>query len=57
MSKRRNRSGILWRMLILELWHRNFLESGKFGDLTLRGNACGPRESRADGLITAKVKQ
>jgi len=24
---RRNRSGILWRMLILELWHRNFLES------------------------------
>jgi asparagine synthase (glutamine-hydrolysing) len=24
---RRNRSGILWRMLIFELWHRNFLES------------------------------
>ncbi len=23
---RRNRSGILWRMLVLELWHRNFLE-------------------------------
>jgi asparagine synthase (glutamine-hydrolysing) len=23
---RRNRSGVLWRMLILELWHRNFLE-------------------------------
>jgi len=24
---RRNRSGILWRMLVLELWHRNFMES------------------------------
>ncbi len=24
---RRNRSGMLWRMLILELWHRNFVES------------------------------
>jgi asparagine synthase (glutamine-hydrolysing) len=25
---RRNRSGILWRMLVLELWHRNFMEAG-----------------------------
>ena len=24
---RRNRSGMLWRMLVLELWHRNFVES------------------------------
>jgi asparagine synthase (glutamine-hydrolysing) len=24
---RRNRSGMLWRMLILELWHRNFIEA------------------------------
>jgi asparagine synthase (glutamine-hydrolysing) len=24
---RRNRAGLLWRMLILELWHRNFMES------------------------------
>lgn len=23
---RRNRSGLLWRMLVLELWHRNFME-------------------------------
>ena len=23
---RRNRSGVLWRMLVLELWHRNFIE-------------------------------
>jgi asparagine synthase (glutamine-hydrolysing) len=25
---RRNRSGMLWRMLVLELWHRNFMEAG-----------------------------
>jgi asparagine synthase (glutamine-hydrolysing) len=24
---RRNRAGLLWRMLVLELWHRNFIES------------------------------
>jgi len=24
---RRNRSALLWRMLVLELWHRNFIES------------------------------
>ena len=24
---RRNRSGLLWRMLVLELWHRNFMGS------------------------------
>jgi asparagine synthase (glutamine-hydrolysing) len=24
---RRNRSGILWRLLVLELWHRNFMEA------------------------------
>ena len=24
---RRDRSGLLWRMLVLELWHRNFLEA------------------------------
>jgi asparagine synthase (glutamine-hydrolysing) len=24
---RRNRSGLLWRMLVLELWHRNFVET------------------------------
>lgn len=31
---RRNRSGLLWRMLVLELWHRNFMES--------RANWAGP---------------
>jgi asparagine synthase (glutamine-hydrolysing) len=24
---RRNRSGMLWRMLVLELWHRNFMDA------------------------------
>ena len=28
LQKRRNRSGLLWRMLVLELWHRH-LESGQ----------------------------
>ena len=31
LSERRNRSGLLWRMLVLELWHRNFLEAGRYG--------------------------
>jgi asparagine synthase (glutamine-hydrolysing) len=26
---RRNRSGLLWRMLVLELWHRNFMEASR----------------------------
>ncbi len=26
---RRNRSGVLWKLLILEWWHRNYLESGR----------------------------
>lgn len=30
MRGRRDRSSILWRMLVLELWHRNFLEAGNF---------------------------
>jgi asparagine synthase (glutamine-hydrolysing) len=29
---RRNRSGILWRMLVLELWHRNFMEARQAGE-------------------------
>jgi asparagine synthase (glutamine-hydrolysing) len=27
MRGRRNRSGLLWRMVVLELWHRNFMEA------------------------------
>lgn len=39
---RRNRSGILWRMLVLELWHRNFMEAG-----AARGSASPPLFSSA----------
>jgi asparagine synthase (glutamine-hydrolysing) len=28
ISGRRDRSGLLWRLLVFELWNRNFLESG-----------------------------
>jgi asparagine synthase (glutamine-hydrolysing) len=34
---RRNRSGLLWRMLVLELWQRNFMES--------RGGWAGPHRA------------
>jgi asparagine synthase (glutamine-hydrolysing) len=37
LSGRRNRSGILWRMLVLELWHRNFLEAKGFASSSLTG--------------------
>lgn len=30
LKGRRNRSGVLWKMLVLELWHRNFLEAKGF---------------------------
>ena len=36
---RRNRSGLLWRMLVLELWQRNFMES--------RANWTGPHVAPA----------
>jgi len=36
---RRNRSGLIWRMLVLELWHRNFMEN--------RGNWTAPRQQPA----------
>ena len=40
---RRNRSGILWRMLVLELWHRNFMEAG-----ATRGTAAAPMIASVD---------
>jgi asparagine synthase (glutamine-hydrolysing) len=49
---RRNRSGLLWRMLVLELWHRNFLESRT--DWT--GNKQSPRiMARENGHTTSGV--
>jgi asparagine synthase (glutamine-hydrolysing) len=52
---RRNRSGILWRMLVLELWHRNFMESfrGQVFGPTARSTSStpgtGPLEGRSAG--------
>jgi len=51
---RRNRSGILWRMLVLELWHRNFMEAG-----ASRGTATAPRIASTDmsrGSATAMTE-
>jgi asparagine synthase (glutamine-hydrolysing) len=40
-SGRRNRVGHIWRLLIFELWHRNFLESFSTAD------RCNPHEQAA----------
>jgi asparagine synthase (glutamine-hydrolysing) len=45
MRGRRNRSGLLWRLLILELWHRNFLESKSDKIAPYRANAAMPAVS------------
>jgi asparagine synthase (glutamine-hydrolysing) len=45
---RRNRSGLLWRMLVLELWQRNFIDS----------RANGTREHKAPEIhVTEKLPQ
>jgi asparagine synthase (glutamine-hydrolysing) len=41
---RRNYSGRIWRLLVFELWHRNFLE--KFSGLAPVDSASGPRQDR-----------
>ena len=52
---RRNRSGMLWRMLVLELWHRNFMESDRgqvFGPPALASSSAPgtrPLEGRSAG--------
>jgi hypothetical protein len=56
MTGRRNRSGILWRKLILELWHRNFSRSREFASALVSGDAPGIQEPRADALAAAKVR-
>jgi asparagine synthase (glutamine-hydrolysing) len=45
---RRNRSGLLWRMLVLELWHRNFIESpNQWGDKHAPPNIFGDATKRS----------
>lgn len=47
-SGRRNRSGVLWKMLILELWHRNFIEANRYGVQATGNRSAGPQEYRTD---------
>jgi asparagine synthase (glutamine-hydrolysing) len=58
VTKRRNRSGILWRMLVLELWHRNFLEAKGFAAAAPDAKAYGVSEpeSRSEPLSSAKAR-
>ncbi len=55
MTGRRNRSGVLWRMLVLELWHRNFLERGNFATASATGDPGPIPEPRAD-VTPAKMR-
>jgi asparagine synthase (glutamine-hydrolysing) len=55
LSGRRNRSGILWRMLVLELWHRNFLEAGKFAPLSAPVDASRIPAPLGDSLTPSKI--
>jgi len=43
---RRNRSAVLWNMLVLELWHRNFMEAGNRGEG--RGDFFSPVAMRSE---------
>ena len=43
---RRNRSGLLWRMLVLELWHRNFVDG-------IRQNPAPPAIAGSECRVTA----
>ena len=55
LSGRRNHSGILWRMLVLELWHRNFLEGKAYA--TRSSSANPPRGAgERPGTVSATVK-
>jgi asparagine synthase (glutamine-hydrolysing) len=48
LSGRRNRSGVLWKMLILELWHRNFLEAKRYGAQSTGNESRGTPQHRND---------
>ena len=52
---RRNRSGMLWRMLVLELWHRNFVESRSRWNETRRAPEIRNSEVRMPGSPTEAV--
>ncbi|MGB8986702.1 MAG: asparagine synthase C-terminal domain-containing protein, partial [Candidatus Sulfotelmatobacter sp.] len=58
---RRNRSGLLWRMLVLELWHRNFIESpnqwgAKHAPPNIFGDAT-KRSSQTDAAVMSEERE
>ncbi len=57
VSKRRNRSGILWRMLILELWHRNFLQAKGLAAAAPQSAGLGISEFRSQPRASTKARR
>jgi asparagine synthase (glutamine-hydrolysing) len=55
VTGRRNRSGILWRMLVLELWHRNFLEAKGYAAVPVAGGAGGVPQGPGEALASARA--
>lgn len=55
MRGRRNRSGLLWRMLVLELWHRNFIESQPHWQLEHRPPDIFAQEAKPAPLSDAAI--
>ena len=53
---RRNRSGMLWRMLVMELWHRNFMEARSNWGVTTRAPDIFASESGAPPPRAAAVQ-
>jgi asparagine synthase (glutamine-hydrolysing) len=53
---RRNRSGMLWRMLVMELWHRNFMEARSNWGVTTRAPDIFASESGAPPPRAATVQ-
>ena len=50
---RRDHSGVLWMLLVFELWHRNFLE--KQGAQTAAVSATGPEETAYRGTAVSSL--
>jgi asparagine synthase (glutamine-hydrolysing) len=51
---RRDHSGILWMLLVFELWHRNFLE--KYGSVQTEGSSpCAAEAMYGKPTVSASV--
>jgi asparagine synthase (glutamine-hydrolysing) len=56
MRGRRNHTGALWLLLVFELWHRNFLEAGKFGTSGFAGISTQALRSSDSNLAGSGTK-